>query len=88
MAQLLLERNADIEARDKDNRTPLHDAAHGNSTEVAKLLLERNADIKARDKYNRTPYKVAHSRNKNINIGGRYNETLIRLLMKGATDLS
>ena len=39
VAQVLLEHDPDIKARDEDNRTPLHFAARNNSTEVAQLLL-------------------------------------------------
>ena len=39
MVQLLLEHNADTEARDEGNGTPLHDAALYNSIEVVQLLL-------------------------------------------------
>lgn len=56
MAQLLLEHNAEIEVRDKSNRTPLHYAASGNSIEVAQLLLKHNAKMEVRDESNRTPF--------------------------------
>ena len=44
-AQLLLERGAEIEARDIHNITPLHDAALNNSRETVQLLLEHGAEI-------------------------------------------
>lgn len=61
VAELLLQHNADIEARDKDNRTPLHSATYGKSVEVAKLLLQHGANNEAKDKDNRTPLQVARS---------------------------
>ena len=57
--QLLLERGAEIEARNKINCTPLHYAAWKNITESVKLLLERGADIEARDLNNHTPLHFA-----------------------------
>ena len=47
--KVLLECNAEIEARNVNYRTPLHEAAWNNSTETEKILLERGAAIKERD---------------------------------------
>ena len=43
VAELLLDRGADKEARDVFQRTPLHWAALSNSRAVAKLLRSRGA---------------------------------------------
>ena len=43
MARLLLDRGADIEARDVPGRPPLHWAAYEDRPEAARLLLERGA---------------------------------------------
>ena len=59
VAKRLLQRNADIEARDKKNRTPLHEAARHDNLEVAELLFQHSADIEARDKSNGTPLHSA-----------------------------
>ena len=48
VSQLLLQRNAYIEAKSKLNSTHLHVATARSSAEVAQLLLEHNA----RDEYN------------------------------------
>ena len=53
--ELLLEHNADIEARDKDNKTPLHHAASGNSGGLVELLVKYNTNIEARDESNEMP---------------------------------
>ena len=47
-----LEHGADVEARDKDNGTPLHEA---DEEGVVRLLLEHGADANALDIKNRTP---------------------------------
>ena len=52
---MLLGHNANVEARDNHNRSPLHHTAWHNSREVTQLLLKHNAYIEARDKDNQTP---------------------------------
>ncbi|KAK7345487.1 hypothetical protein VNO77_16091 [Canavalia gladiata] len=42
--QLLLERGANIEAKDEDGAIPLHDACAGGFTEIVQLLLSRAND--------------------------------------------
>ena len=55
-AALLLDRDADVEARDEGyGATPLHWAAGGGRTAVAALLLDAGADLEARDEVGWTP---------------------------------
>ena len=62
----LLEAGADPNARDKDDRTPLHSAARSNGNEaVVAALLEAGADPNARDKDDRTPLHSAARSNGN-----------------------
>jgi ankyrin repeat protein len=58
MVALLLEKGADIGARNKFGDTPLHIAAriYGETAkDIIALLLDKNADIKARDRDGNTP---------------------------------
>jgi uncharacterized protein len=54
-ARLLLNRGANLEARDRNGSTPLILAAGNGETAVVKLFLDRGADIEARDDYGQTP---------------------------------
>ncbi|WP_264686114.1 MULTISPECIES: ankyrin repeat domain-containing protein [unclassified Wolbachia] len=55
----LIEAGADINAKDKNERTPLHTAAEYSSTKAVKVLIEAGADINAKDKNERTPLHIA-----------------------------
>ena len=45
----LLERGANVNARDNSQETPLHHAAYWGKTEVAALLIQKGAKVNARD---------------------------------------
>ena len=65
MLQLLLKHIAEIEVRDKNNKTPLHFSPLNNSTEGAQLLFQHNEGIKKRDKDNRTQLLLQHNADAN-----------------------
>ncbi|MCJ1388164.1 Ankyrin-2 [Xylographa bjoerkii] len=73
-AQLLLDRGANIEARDCDLETPLHIA----SGETARLLLSRGANIEAQNKRKQTALHVAAI---------KPDELMIRLLLDNGADI-
>ena len=52
---MLLDRGAEIEAKDSGGRTPLHIATGCGHEAIIGLVLDRGADIEAKDSYERTP---------------------------------
>ena len=55
IARLLINKGADIEARDAGYMRPLHLAAIYRHAEVARLLIQHGADVNAYDGYRKTP---------------------------------
>ena len=49
MELLISKHHADVEARDKDQRTPLHMAIQYSNPDIVKTLLEHRADVGAVD---------------------------------------
>jgi serine/threonine-protein phosphatase 6 regulatory ankyrin repeat subunit B len=56
LAQLLLERGANVNTRDKDQITPLHLASDNRSFDVTQLLVDFGADINAKNAQGQTPF--------------------------------
>ncbi|CAM9371150.1 unnamed protein product [Ectocarpus sp. 4 AP-2014] len=76
IASLLLEKGADIEARDGTGQTPLFWACKGGHGEMITLLLSKGAHINAQDTKERTPLHEAARHGKK--------ETCALLLKRGA----
>jgi len=55
VVKLLLEHGADPNVKNRDGKTPLHNAASEGHLEVVKLLLERGADPNVKDDDGNTP---------------------------------
>ncbi len=53
--QLLLKHKAKVDARDRNGRSALHEAAHAGHPEIVAVLLAAGADAQARDALGRTP---------------------------------
>lgn len=59
LAKLLIEKGADVNAKEWDGSTPLHVVAFNGSLEFAKLLIEKGADVNCKDKNAFTPLHLA-----------------------------
>jgi ankyrin repeat protein len=86
IAEFLLEKKADIEAKDYSGRTPLHWAAFMGHRDVAAVLLAHQADINAKDNDGGTPLHYAASCGGRLNYDftGGYTEVVKLLLDKNA----
>lgn len=67
-AECLIKRNANVNAKDYEGRTPLHYAARNPNKEVAEVLLSNGADLNARDNVGRTPLMAAAASNSNAAV--------------------
>jgi len=80
---LLIDKGADINARDEEGASPLEDAAAYGQTSSAESLLEKNADIEARDNFGNTPLLAASYDNAVATMPDTI-DTVNLLLEKGA----
>ena len=75
----LLDKGANVNAKDRNGWTPLMRAAWPGQTEVARLLLEKGADINAKDHFGWTAFAWSA-------WGGHW--ALVRLLAEKGTDVN
>jgi hypothetical protein len=59
MAKVFIKAGANVNTKDKDSETPLHNAAVKGRTGVARVLLDAGADVNARDEDGLTPLHTA-----------------------------
>ncbi|XP_065085601.1 uncharacterized protein LOC135707679 [Ochlerotatus camptorhynchus] len=59
IAKFLLDRSANVDLQDENNRTPLHYASANGHLEIVKLLLDRSACVDLQDKNKRTSLHYA-----------------------------
>lgn len=65
----LISQNADVNAKDNTDATPLHMTAQFNSKiEVLTTLIFSGADINAKDKFGNTPLLIAANANPNADV--------------------
>jgi cytohesin len=77
VASTLIKYGADVEVKDKDQRTPLHLAVISNNTRMVEFLLSHGGNAETYDKDQRTPLLDAVSK-------GRHNSIVKELLKHGA----
>jgi ankyrin repeat protein len=78
--KILFKKRLNVDFKDEDKTTPLHQAVKKGNDEIVGLLLEIGADIEARDKNGETPLFYAVSRSRHSG----YHKVLDILLEKGS----
>jgi len=61
ICRLLIDKGAQLEAKDGEDMTPLYLAARHGCVQIVRLLCDRGADVEARDNYGRRPIHWAAS---------------------------
>jgi ankyrin repeat protein len=84
IARLLLERGADVNARQKDMTTPLHSAAFKGRLEIAQLLLDHGANAKTETEDRET---VLHFVSRGEYDSQEQGVGIARLLLKHGVDI-
>ncbi|WP_260588369.1 ankyrin repeat domain-containing protein, partial [Staphylococcus aureus] len=62
IVKLLIEKGANIEARNGSGETPLYSAVHSRFEGIVKLLVKNGADIRAKNMFGETPLSIAKER--------------------------
>ncbi|WP_264376206.1 ankyrin repeat domain-containing protein [Wolbachia endosymbiont (group B) of Idaea aversata] len=58
----LIAQGANLEAKDNNDNTPLHNACNNGHFNVAKYLIEKGASLKAKNKDNKTPLELVEQK--------------------------
>ena len=72
----LIDRGAEVSAKNNDGDTPLHCACRNGHTEIVQILIARGADISAKNNDGETPLHWA--------CGNEHRETVLALIDRGA----
>jgi len=59
IAELLIEKGADVNAKKEDGQTPLYSAALYSHKEIVELLIANGAEVNAKNKYGETPLNLS-----------------------------
>ena len=59
VVQYLIEKGANIEAKDQRERTPLHEACQKGNLSIVQYLIEKGANIEAKENNQQTPLHYA-----------------------------
>jgi ankyrin repeat protein len=89
IVEMLLDRGADVNARDDGNATPLMRAAGPGYSEIAKILIARKADVHMKDKGGRSALHYATGVWDTISesgLDGRDSEAVVELLVSAKAD--
>ena len=62
VAELLIAKGADVNAKDDNGQTPLFNAAYLGRKEIVELLIAEGADVNAKTDYGKTPLDGANRR--------------------------
>jgi hypothetical protein len=76
--RLLSIRNINVNVKDVNEYTPLHNAATNGHIEIARLLLQNGADVNVKDRWDRTPLHWAAEQD---------NVDILHLLVENGVDL-
>ena len=63
IAEILIKKGFNVNAKEYSDHTPLHEAANSNHTLMMKLLISHGAEIDAQSDYLETPLHVATNQN-------------------------
>ena len=83
LVELMLERGADVNARDNDQATPLHSASYMSKLEATRVLLDNGANIHAKNIQGRTPLHIVSQDRYSIS-----EPALVELLLSRGADVN